>query len=34
MSGIAEILLNQGFEVSGSDKSNSEVTRQVERVLE
>lgn len=26
MSGIAEILLNQGFEISGSDKSLSEVT--------
>jgi UDP-N-acetylmuramate--alanine ligase len=30
MSGIAEILLNQGFEVSGSDKSLSEVTDRLE----
>ena len=29
MSGIAEILLNQGFEVSGSDKSLSEITRRL-----
>ncbi|MGE5437001.1 MAG: UDP-N-acetylmuramate--L-alanine ligase [Syntrophothermus sp.] len=30
MSGIAEILLSQGFEVSGSDKSLSEVTSRLE----
>ena len=29
MSGIAEILLNRGFEVSGSDKSLSEITRRL-----
>ena len=29
MSGIAEILLNQGFEISGSDKSLSEVTNRL-----
>ncbi len=29
MSGIAEILLNQGFEISGSDKSLSEVTHRL-----
>ena len=29
MSGIAEILLNQGFEVSGSDKNLSEITRRL-----
>jgi UDP-N-acetylmuramate--alanine ligase len=29
MSGIAEILLNQGFEVSGSDKSLSEITKRL-----
>lgn len=29
MSGIAEILLNQGFEVSGSDKSLSDITRRL-----
>ena len=32
MSGIAEILLNEGFKVSGSDKSLGEVTeRQIGR---
>ena len=30
MSGIAEILLNQGFEVSGSDMSTSEITDRLE----
>ncbi|MFA6978085.1 MAG: UDP-N-acetylmuramate--L-alanine ligase [Ignavibacteriaceae bacterium] len=30
MSGIAEILLNQGFEISGSDKSFSEVTKRLQ----
>ena len=30
MSGIAEILLNQGFEISGSDKALSEVTNRLE----
>lgn len=30
MSGIAEILLSQGFEISGSDKSKSEVTDRLE----
>jgi UDP-N-acetylmuramate--alanine ligase len=29
MSGIAEILLNQGFEISGSDKSLSEITNRL-----
>src|SRR4030066_163430 len=29
MSGIAEIILNRGFEVSGSDKSLSEITRRL-----
>ncbi len=29
MSGIAEILLNQGFEVSGSDKNFSEITKRL-----
>lgn len=29
MSGIAEILLNQGFEISGSDKSLTEVTKRL-----
>ena len=29
MSGIAEILLNQGFEVSGSDQNLSEITRRL-----
>jgi len=29
MSGIAEILMNQGFEVSGSDKSLSEITKRL-----
>ncbi|OGU32491.1 MAG: UDP-N-acetylmuramate--L-alanine ligase [Ignavibacteria bacterium GWA2_35_9] len=29
MSGIAEILLNQGFEITGSDKSLSEVTKRL-----
>lgn len=29
MSGIAEILLNQGFEISGSDKSLSEITQRL-----
>jgi UDP-N-acetylmuramate--alanine ligase len=32
MSGIAEILLNQGFEVSGSDKALSEVTERLENI--
>lgn len=32
MSGIAEILVNQGFEVSGSDKSLSEVTDRLEKI--
>jgi len=32
MSGIAEILWNQGFEVSGSDKSLSEVTDRLEKL--
>ena len=29
MSGIAEILLNQGFEISGSDRSLSEITNRL-----
>ena len=32
MSGIAEILVNQGFEVSGSDRSLSEVTDRLEKI--
>ena len=32
MSGIAEILVNQGFEVTGSDKSLSEVTDRLEQI--
>lgn len=32
MSGIAEILVNQGFEVSGSDKALSEVTGRLEKI--
>ncbi len=32
MSGIAEILVNQGFEVSGSDKALSEVTDRLEKI--
>jgi len=32
MSGIAEILLNQGFEVSGSDKSLTEVTDRLKKL--
>jgi UDP-N-acetylmuramate--alanine ligase len=32
MSGIAEILLDQGFEVSGSDKQLSEITSRLERL--
>ncbi|MFA6025510.1 MAG: UDP-N-acetylmuramate--L-alanine ligase [Ignavibacteriaceae bacterium] len=32
MSGIAEILLNQGFEISGSDKSYSEVTKRLQEI--
>lgn len=32
MSGIAEILLSQGFEISGSDKSKSEVTDRLENL--
>ena len=32
MSGIAEILVNQGFEVSGSDKALSEVTDRLESI--
>ncbi len=32
MSGIAEILWNQGFEVSGSDKSLSDVTERLEKL--
>ncbi len=32
MSGIAEILLNQGFEVSGSDMNLSEITDRLERI--
>lgn len=32
MSGIAEILVNQGFEVSGSDKTLSEVTERLESI--
>jgi UDP-N-acetylmuramate--alanine ligase len=32
MSGIAEILLSQGFEISGSDKSKSEVTDRLESI--
>jgi UDP-N-acetylmuramate--alanine ligase len=32
MSGIAEILLSQGFEVSGSDKALSEVTDRLEKI--
>jgi len=32
MSGIAEILLNQGFEISGSDKSFSEVTNRLQEL--
>jgi len=29
MSGLAEILLNQGFEISGSDRSLSEITKRL-----
>lgn len=32
MSGIAEILLNQGFNISGSDLNDSEITRNLERL--
>ena len=32
MSGIAEILLNQGFEISGSDKSLSEITNRLSQL--
>lgn len=32
MSGIAEILLNQGFEISGSDKNSSDVTAHLSRL--
>ena len=32
MSGIAEVLLNQGYQVSGSDKRGSEVTERLERL--
>ncbi|MDP3149690.1 MAG: UDP-N-acetylmuramate--L-alanine ligase [Ignavibacteria bacterium] len=32
MSGIAEILLNQGFEISGSDKNYSEVTNRLQEL--
>ena len=32
MSGIAEILLNQGFEITGSDKSYSEVTNRLQEL--
>ena len=32
MSGIAEILLNQGFKVSGSDKSKGKVTERLEKL--
>ena len=32
MSGIAEILLNQGFEISGSDKNFSEVTKRLQEI--
>jgi len=32
MSGIAEILLDQGFEVSGSDRSLSEITERLEKL--
>jgi UDP-N-acetylmuramate--alanine ligase len=32
MSGIAEILLNQGFEISGSDMNLSEITDRLERI--
>ena len=30
MSGIAELLINQGFEVSGSDLKNSEIINKLE----
>ena len=32
MSGIAEVLLNQGYKVSGSDLKASEITRRLERL--
>ena len=32
MSGIAEILLDQGFQVSGSDKQLSEITERLSRL--
>jgi len=32
MSGIAELLLNLGYEVSGSDLSSSDITRRLERL--
>ena len=32
MSGIAEILLNQGFEISGSDLAFSEVTNRLKKL--
>jgi len=32
MSGIAEILLNQGFKVTGSDLARSEVTERLENL--
>ena len=31
MSGIAELLINQGFEVSGSDLKNSEIINKLEK---
>ena len=31
MSGIAELLMNQGFNVSGSDISNTEIVRRLEK---
>ncbi|MBW2239331.1 MAG: UDP-N-acetylmuramate--L-alanine ligase, partial [Deltaproteobacteria bacterium] len=32
MSGIAELLLNLGYKVSGSDISSSDITRRLERL--
>jgi len=32
MSGIAEILLDQGFKISGSDKTTSEITERLEKL--
>ena len=32
MSGIAEVLINQGYEVSGSDQAKSPVTEHLEKL--